>query len=175
MGNYASCSIIPPKRNNSMVARVILPGGEIQQFREPVKAAELMLEYPMFFLVNSQSLHMGRRFSALAADEGLEFGCVYIMLHMKRVNSVATAADLALGIMAANSAARRITGGKVRILPESGGVPRNNSPGNEIQVSRLGMDDAGGFSEQEVKFRFGPCRSRKPTLDTIAEEPVSSR
>src|SRR2546430_1670487 len=101
MGNYVSCTLASPLIKNSKAARVILPAGEVRQFREPIKAAELMLECPNFFLVNSQSLHIGRRFSALAADEEVEFGNVYIMFPMKRLNSVVTAADMAVLFMAA--------------------------------------------------------------------------
>ncbi|EPS62024.1 hypothetical protein M569_12770, partial [Genlisea aurea] len=79
---------------------VVLPGGELRQFREAVKAAELMLESPNCFLVDSRSLNVGRRFSPLAADEDLEFGRVYVMLPMKRVHSVAAPEDVAVLISA---------------------------------------------------------------------------
>lgn len=171
-------------------ARVILPGGEIRQFRELVKAAELMLECPNFFLTNAKSLHIGKRFSALTADEELEFGDVYIMFPMKRVNSMVTAADMASLFMAAHSAAKRISGGKVvRVSPESGAAAggaekeersndggKNNNNNNE-EGSRLSLEgvDEGFFPVPEFKYRLVSCRSRKPLLETIKEEPVCSR
>ncbi|XP_048229442.1 uncharacterized protein LOC125369953 [Ricinus communis] len=183
MGNYVSCTLATPLINSSKAARVILPGGEVRQFRQPVKAAELMLECPNFFLVNSQSLHIGRRFSALAADEEVEFGNVYIMFPMKRVNSVVTAADMAALFMAANSAAKRISGGnsKVRVLPESTcncDDVRENLESSEGGGSRLIMnsgEEIVGFPMAEYKYRLSVCRSRKPMLETIKEEPVHSR
>nr|KYP35847.1 hypothetical protein KK1_043084 [Cajanus cajan] len=96
MGNYVSCTLAPPLMKNAKATRVIIPTGEVKQFREIVKAAELMLEHPNYFLVNSRSLHIGRRFSPLAADEDLEFGNVYIFFPMRRVNSLVTPADMAV-------------------------------------------------------------------------------
>lgn len=168
MGNFGSCPILPSIKN-SKASRVVLPGGEIRQFRDPVKAAEIMLENPSNFLVNSSSLSIGRRFSALSADEDLEFGNVYIMFPMKRVNSVVTAADMTVLLLAANSAAKRITGGNVRISPEMSPAPENNAAGGRDS------DEVEGFPVgREMKYRLA-CRSRKPSLATIMEEPVSSR
>ncbi|KAF7132798.1 hypothetical protein RHSIM_Rhsim09G0068600 [Rhododendron simsii] len=155
---------------NSKAARVIFPGGEIRQFRDPVKAAELMLDCPTFFLVNSRSLTIGRRFSPLTADEDLEFGNLYVMFPMKRVNSVATAADVAVFLMAAKSAAKRISSGNVRISPESGGDLE------ETPATTVGIEVGGvGFPVPEYRYRLSACRSRRPMLDTITEEPLSSR
>ncbi|KAF4394271.1 hypothetical protein F8388_005905 [Cannabis sativa] len=189
MGNYVSCSLATPLMKNSKAVRVVFPGGEVRQLRDQiVKAAELMLECPNFFLANSKSLHIGRRFSALAADEELEFGNVYVMFPMRRVNSIVTAADLAVFFMAANSAAKRISGGKVRILPESGagngkvGNCVEQSGGDEDQekgqtTSSLSFDGLEAFDQivPEFKYRLAACRSRKPMLETIREEPIRLR
>ncbi|KAJ9708336.1 hypothetical protein PVL29_000402 [Vitis rotundifolia] len=181
MGNYISCTLITPTIKSSKAARVIFPTGEVRQFREPVKAAELMLESPNFFLVNSKSLHMGRRFNPLTADEDLEFGNLYILFPMKRVNSVVTAADMAVYLLAANSAAKRISGGKVRILPESGAdgseaaAVATAAVENEAGCSRLNLDEVEGFPVSEYQYRLAMCRSKKPLLETIREEPVCSR
>lgn len=181
MGNYISCTLITPTIKSSKAARVIFPTGEVRQFREPLKAAELMLESPNFFLVNSKSLHMGRRFNPLTADEDLEFGNLYILFPMKRVNSVVTAADMAVYLLAANSAAKRISGGKVRILPESGGdgseavAVATAAVENEAGCSRLNLDEVEGFPVSEYKYRLAMFRSKKPLLETIREEPVYSR
>ncbi|KAK9226693.1 hypothetical protein WN943_011741 [Citrus x changshan-huyou] len=197
MGNYVSCTLPTPLMKSPKAARVILPGGEIRQFRELVKAAEVMLECPNFFLTNAKSLHIGKRFSALAADEELEFGNVYIMFPMKRVNSMVTAADMASLFMAAHSAAKRISGGQiVRVSPESGAAAaaaaascaekeeRLNDGGkvddddnNNEEASRLSLegDHEGYFPVPEFKYRLVSCRSRKPLLETIKEEPVCSR
>ncbi|KAI4313837.1 hypothetical protein L6164_026786 [Bauhinia variegata] len=181
MGNYISCTLAPPIMKTAKAARVIFPTGEVKQFRGTVKAAELMLECPNFFLANSRSLHIGRRFSALGADEELEFGNVYIMFPIRRVNSIVTAPDMAVFFMAANSAAKRISGGKVGVLPDnSGGVAQQQQQvveeSSEVVsvdngVPRLSLDGV----ESGFQYRLSYCRSRKPVLETISEEPICSR
>ncbi|KAL5553368.1 hypothetical protein UlMin_040769 [Ulmus minor] len=189
MGNYVSCTLATPMMKNSKAARVVFPGGEVKQFREVIKAAEIMLECPNFFLANSKSLHIGRRFSALAADEELEFGNVYILFPMKRVNAIVTAADMAVFFMAANSAAKRISGGKIGILPETSGCVGNAKDvmevvdyqeienGDHDQGMGLSLDGVEGFDQivPEFKYRLAACRSRKPMLETIREEPIRLR
>ncbi|KAL6190398.1 hypothetical protein ACLB2K_036796 [Fragaria x ananassa] len=181
MGNYISCTLATPLIKSTKAARVIFPTGEVRQFREPIKAAELMLESPNTFLANSKSLHIGRRFSALAADEELEFGNVYIMFPMKRLSSIVTAADMTIFFIAANSAAKRISGGKVRILPEAQAVQNNDKENNQSSdregesPARLSLDGVEGLQVAEFQYRLAACRSRKPLLETIKEEPIFSR
>uniref|UniRef100_A0A7N0VAT4 Uncharacterized protein n=1 Tax=Kalanchoe fedtschenkoi TaxID=63787 RepID=A0A7N0VAT4_KALFE len=183
MGNYLACSTAPKMRSDQS-ARVILPTGEMRQFREPTKAAELMLECPNFFIAESRSLHLGKRFAALAADEDLEFGSVYVMFSMRRVNSVVTAGDMAMLFMAANAAGKRLAGGGgggvgIRVSPEERdgskldleGVeaPRINFV--EVEGPKLNFEEFEGFN----KHRMSVCRSRKPGLETIREEPICLR
>ncbi|RYR57896.1 hypothetical protein Ahy_A05g023575 isoform B [Arachis hypogaea] len=159
MGNYISCTLAGPGSKNSRGIKVIFPSGEIQQFQEPIKAAELMLEMPSFFVVNTRSLQIGRRFSALNADEELEFSNVYVMIPMKKLNSAVSAADMGALLITANAAAKRASGG------------RKESPSQP----KLNLDDIEEYSSPEVMHRLSLCRSKKPLLETIAEEPVCSR
>ncbi|XP_076904226.1 uncharacterized protein LOC143559586 [Bidens hawaiensis] len=157
MGNYiTACTLLPfsPKIKTPKAARVIFPSGEIRQFQNSVKAADIMLDCPNFFLVNSQSLNPNRRFVPLSADQDLESGNVYIMFPVRRVNSMVTPGDMAVVWLSANSAPKRITG---RILPET--AETESEP-------RLVVD------EPEFGHRIMVCRSKKPVLDTITEEPV---
>ncbi|CAH1414108.1 unnamed protein product [Lactuca virosa] len=162
MGNYASAcnSMLSPRIKSNKAARVIFPAGEIRQFQESVEAAEIMLECPDFFLVNSQSLNINRRFSPLSADEELESNNIYIMFPMRRLNSMVTPADMAVFWMAANNAAKRISG---RISPElekSGDVNVVETEHRSVVVEM-----------PEFSYRLAFCRSRKPSLGTITEEP----
>ncbi|XP_019160119.1 PREDICTED: uncharacterized protein LOC109156741 [Ipomoea nil] len=164
MGNLVPCctSLTPRMCATAKAVRVILPGGGIRQFWEPVKAAELMLEHPGYFLINSTSMNVGRRFSALSADEDLEMGNAYVMFPLRRVNSVVTAADMAvlLEIAAArDSTAKRIP--VVRVSPE-----------NEVNRSSELDLTFEGFAEQELKYRLSSSRSKRPLLETIVEESV---
>ncbi|XP_068642096.1 uncharacterized protein [Aristolochia californica] len=180
MGNYLSCTLNTATGRQSKGAKVITPDGDIRQFDCPINAAELMFETPNHFLVNSRSLKVGCRFAPLSADEDLEIGNVYVMFPMRRVNSVVTAADLGALLITANSAARRASAGKARILPEVGEAPHLvaategfSRPQNE--APRLNFDDLEDDSVIEFKARLSLCRSRKPMLETIVEENVFSR
>ncbi|XP_038876498.1 uncharacterized protein LOC120068930 [Benincasa hispida] len=183
MGNYISCTLSTPiggKPSTSSTTTVIFPSGQIRHFHEPVKAAELMFEIPNFFLVNSQSVQLGRRFSALMADENLEMGNLYVMFPMKKVNSVVSVADMGALFLAAE----RVSGGKKRRI--IGGGESNVCVWPEVEADeskpKLKLDggddddDVKGFSPApEFTHRRSMCRSRKPLLETIVEEPICSR
>ncbi|XP_071915387.1 uncharacterized protein [Coffea arabica] len=180
MGNYVSCTLSGPASKQSRGIKIIFPGGEIRHFYEPMKAAEPMFETPGFFLVNTKSLQIGRRFSALNADEDLEIANVYVMFPMKRVNSVVTAADLGALFIQANSSAKRVSLKRVRILPECNApaaleIVQPQPKTTEAAVPKLNLDDIEEFSTPEFRHRLSMCRSKKPLLETIAEEPVCSR
>lgn len=169
MGNYVSCTLSGARGSKHCRAtKVILPNGEIRQFYEPMKAAEVMLESPNFFLVNSKSLHMGRRFCALNADEDLEMASVYVLFPMKRVNSMVTAADMGALFLTA----KRSSIGNARILPEI--VPPPVKSSEEEVVPKLNLEDIQEFSLPEFQHRMSMCRSKKPLLETIVEEPLCS-
>ncbi|KAL4652041.1 hypothetical protein ACB092_01G204100 [Castanea dentata] len=182
MGNYVSCALSSPGGKQSRATKVIFPSGQIQEFHAPIKAAELMLETPNFFVVNSMSVQIGRRFSALNADEDLEMANVYVMFPMKRLNSIVTAADMGALFLTANSPDKRGSGeANIRTFPEPGDVPQlvegktaDDWQENEaaVAVPKLNLDDIEEFSSPEFMHRLSMCRSRKPLLETIAEEPV---
>ncbi|XP_077221075.1 uncharacterized protein LOC143854851 [Tasmannia lanceolata] len=177
MGNYISCALSTTTSRHSTITKVIFPSGEVRPFDHPINAAELMLEVPHHFLVNSSSLQIGRRFPALSADEDLEMGNVYVMFPMRRVNSVITAADMGvLFMMTTSSALRRVAEVK-RILPDSGVSAETDSVTNwrESDAPRLNLDDIEDDSVNEFKARLSMCRSRKPMLETIKEETVCLR
>ncbi|CAI9110620.1 OLC1v1010677C1 [Oldenlandia corymbosa var. corymbosa] len=185
MGNYVSCTLSGPAMKQSRGIKIIFPRGEIRHFYQPMKAAEPMLEMPGFFLVNTKSLQIGRRFSALNADEDLEIANVYVMFPMKRVNSVVTAADLGALFVTANKVANKrmsITKKRVRILPDFDAAAERQETAEEepvkaeaAAVPKLNLDDIEEFSTPEFQHRLSASRSKKPVLETIVEEPVFSR
>ncbi|GJX00905.1 putative serine/threonine-protein kinase CTR1-like protein [Tanacetum coccineum] len=158
MGNYVSCTLTKYSKST----RVVYPNGEIRKVRQPIKAAELMLESPNMFLVNSKTLKIGARFQALNADEDLEIRNVYVMFPMNRYSSVVATADLAALFIVAKSGSKKI--GSVRVLPENAPTP-----------PRLSFEDIEEVSTPEFKHMISMCRSKKPLLETIAEEPSSFR
>ncbi|KAE8684673.1 GDSL esterase/lipase 6 [Hibiscus syriacus] len=175
MGNYVSCALSTPSggsTRSSKTTKVILPTGEIRRFDEPIKAAELMLETPNLFVVNSKSLKLGRRFSPLNADQDLEPANIYVMFPMKRVNSAVTAADMGALLIAANSASKKGFGGKVKVLPET---DEEEIEEERSMQAKLNLDDIEEFSSPEFMHRLSMTRSKKPLLETIAEEPNRAR
>ncbi|KAM0945905.1 hypothetical protein DsansV1_C09g0089151 [Dioscorea sansibarensis] len=188
MGNYISCTLTTSLGTQSKGPKVIFPDGTLKQLQSPTNAAELMFENPNHFLVNSRSMEVGRRFSPLAADEDLESANVYVMFPMKRLNAVITAGDMGRLLMAANSALRRASGGRTRVLPDfHQAAPEVVVVVNQVEGigERIKMGEDGGegycssssssSSMLEFKYRLSVCRSRKPMLETIAEENICSR
>ncbi|KAI9088612.1 hypothetical protein K1719_029726 [Acacia pycnantha] len=185
MGNYLSCTFVfvpvltTMTKNTRKAARVIFPTGEVKLFREPVSVAELMLECPNNFLVNSRSLCINHRFSPLAADDELELGNVYVFFHMRRANKVVTAADMAVIFVAESMTVKRLTaagGGravKAQVLLENCGGGDHDQPPQEViaeekTLPRLSLDGV----DLGLHYRVQCCRSRKPMLETIKEEPL---
>lgn len=157
MGNYtSSCNcncnlIISPRAKNNKSIKVIFPSSDVRQYHGVVNAAEIMIECPDFFLVNSVSLNINKRFSPLSADEELEPGNVYVMFPMRRKNSMVTPADVWIDWKTCLES------------KESG----------DVKMPLL--DGISEVPEPEFSYRLVVCRSRKPLLDTIAEETVFCR
>ncbi|KAL2896140.1 hypothetical protein RDABS01_037924 [Bienertia sinuspersici] len=171
MGNYASCALTTSMGKNK-APKVIFPSGEVKQMYQPTKAAELMFEVPNYFVVNSKSLQIGKRFSALNADEDLEMGNVYVMFGMARVNSFITAADMGCVFLAA----KRGSNSKVRVVPAY--TNDCESPAREEDAHEEQAREIKAVVEEllsEFKHRKSVCRSKKPVLETIVEEPIYSR
>ncbi|CAK8533835.1 unnamed protein product [Lathyrus sativus] len=162
MGNYISCSLSGGGNRQWRSIKVIFPSGEICKFEEAIKAAELMVEMPSFFVVNTRSLHIGRRFCALHADEELERGNVYVMIPMKKLNSAVTASDMGSLLITAKRVSAKVN----KILPTA----ESNLEMVLSQPQLLNLDDI----DQDLSMhRLSICsRSKKPLLETIAEEKV---
>ncbi|KAI4388936.1 hypothetical protein MLD38_001222 [Melastoma candidum] len=169
MGNYVSCTLAGSIiGRHPRATRVVFPDGEVRQFREPVTAAELMLEAPDFFLANSRSLRMGGRFSALGADEDLEPDDVYVMFPMRRLCSAVTAADLASLYATAKKASSISKGAAVRVLPEE--AEEEESSVDDVSTGKLDLDEVEGLCKTEFMHRLSLTRSKKPLLETIVED-----
>lgn len=168
-----SCALGGSPGGGSRSAKVILPGGEVQRVQGPVTAAEMMLDAPGHFVVSSRSMHAGRRFAPLAADEELEMGQVYVMFPMKRAGAVVTAADMGALLLATQREVRREAGG-ARVMPD-----RPMAVGPEVESAAAaevgeGMEEAAAVAAVigEFQYRLSMCRSRRPNLETIHEEGI---
>lgn len=177
MGNYVSCTLSNPQvlKNSSKSTRVILPTGEIKKIQQRTKAAELMLEAPNFFIANTKSLKIGRRFCPLNADDELGKANVYVMFPMHKKNSVVTAGDMGALFITANSVMKRAFKGNIRVLPESTVEISQNMERNDVDAApRLSLEGIEEVSSPYSTHRMSMSRSKKPLLETIEEEPICS-
>ncbi|KAF8085446.1 hypothetical protein N665_0667s0042 [Sinapis alba] len=177
MGNYVSCGLSnttsSSSSSSSSAAKVILPNGEVRHIHAPTKAAELMMEIPSFFLVDTKTLKIGRKLNPLAADDDLETRGrhVYVAFPMTRATSAANASDMAWLFVAAKKQQRRRARTAVKHC-HNGRV----SPGGEEDVkmmsagSKLSLEDIDEFSAAEFMHIISTSKSKKPKLETIAEE-----
>ncbi|KAG2311704.1 hypothetical protein Bca4012_026157 [Brassica carinata] len=182
MGNYVSSAL---SKTSSSATTVILPDGEVRHIHEPTKAAELMMEFPSFFLVDAKSLKIGRKLNPLAADDDLELrGChVYVSFPMARATSAANASDLARLFAAAKKQQRRRVGVKSSRVGTAVKHCHNGrvSPDGEVDDvgvmlstgSKLSLEDIEEFSAAEFMHRISISKSKKPKLETIDEESLS--
>ncbi|XP_010558673.1 PREDICTED: uncharacterized protein LOC104827233 [Tarenaya hassleriana] len=173
MGNYASCSLSKNSSSSSPSAKVILPDGEVHEVYAPTKAAEIMMEIPNHFLVDAKALKIGRKLSPLPADEDLDLrrGCrVYVVFPMRRASSAANSSDMARLFLAAGKKRRRGGSGGVRVSP--GG--EDDDVRLVFPARKLSLEDIEEVSAAEFMHRMSVSKSKKPQLETIAEESVSS-
>ncbi|CAH8271384.1 unnamed protein product [Arabidopsis lyrata] len=184
MGNYVSSALskTSSSSSSSSAAKVILPDGGVRHIHAPMKAAELMMEIPSFFLVDAKSLKIGRKFCPLAADDDLQIkGChVYVAFPMTRATSAANASDLARLFVAAKKQRRRLgsdhSSGAVKHCHNNGRVSPDGEE-DDVRVisagSKLNLEDIEEFSAAEFMHRISVSKSKKPKLETIAEESLS--
>ncbi|XP_020105370.1 uncharacterized protein LOC109721949 [Ananas comosus] len=171
MGNYVSCSLRAIPGEARPATKVILPDGCVRRVDGRAAAAELMLDAPGHFLADVRAMQVGRRLAALAADEDLEIGHVYVMLPMKRLNAVVGAPDMARLLLAADMEARRASGGSARVLP--GSPPQEEATTTTAMRAKVDYETDDSIAAGEMKYRMSASRSRRPTLETIEEESFS--
>lgn len=86
--NYISCV-------SSQIVKGVPQNGNVQEFRRSVKATELMLGNSQQFVNHASCGKAGKRAARLAAEEELQMGHLYTMLHMNNLNSALTTSDVA--------------------------------------------------------------------------------
>ncbi|XP_056861198.1 uncharacterized protein LOC130509356 [Raphanus sativus] len=180
MGNYASCALSnTTSSSSSSSSKVILPDGEVRHIHAPTKAAELMMEISSFFLVDAKTLKIGRKLNPLAADDDLETRGrhVYVAFPMTRATSSANTSDMARLFLATKKQQRRSVGAKSTAAKQCHNGGRISPEGEEDDVemisagSKLSLEDIDDqFSAAELMHRISNSKSKKPKLETIAEE-----
>ena len=148
---------------------MIFPGGEIQSFSEPITVAEMMLETPNLFLVNSKSLQIGRQFSPLNADEDLKMGNVYVLFPKQRLYSVVNTGDMGALFLAAKRGSS--AGSKFKQVDdhEESSFEGSSQIDEASSISKSNFEEIEEFFSPEMKRKLSLRRSKKPLLETIVE------
>ncbi|MED6193720.1 hypothetical protein PIB30_022016 [Stylosanthes scabra] len=165
--------------------KIVFCDGSVQEFEEPLTAAELMLEHPQQVVVELDSAMKERRPSPLPADKKLEMRKMYVMLPVKRGKAVGLSGEESRRIvMMVNYSAtlhckynKDLVVCSPRLLPWIARLWRNNEIG---EVGVLQRKEDNNFAEQVAEMieerpeyylsRQMSGKGWKPSLDTIKEK-----
>uniref|UniRef100_A0A0D3EJ15 Uncharacterized protein n=1 Tax=Oryza barthii TaxID=65489 RepID=A0A0D3EJ15_9ORYZ len=97
MGITPSCIPLAPVAggSSSTACKIIHVDGTVTRLPRPVRASELMVDYPGQFVCDSGRLAVGCRVPGVAADELLEPRHAYFLLPMDMLYSVLTDEEMA--------------------------------------------------------------------------------
>ncbi|KAE8820847.1 hypothetical protein D1007_01160 [Hordeum vulgare] len=157
MGNLASQCVTGGAERGSPL--VVLPDGSQFRLEEHAGVAELMIEAPGHVVARASDAAKERRLRALAADEFLRAGEVYLLVPAGR-------AGARLGDQEAEAISRLLLSGKKG--GNGGRSGRRIFPEGEAASTEGGKESAGCAGKQALVCRIRP-RQWRPALDTILE------
>ncbi|XP_006643711.1 uncharacterized protein LOC102702883 [Oryza brachyantha] len=148
MGITPSCIPLAPvagggSSSSSTACKIIHVDGTVTRLARPVRASELMVDYPGQFVCDSGRLAVGCRVPGVAADELLEPRRAYFLLPMDMLYSVLTDEEMVAlssfhAATAATSSWKRIATGRSR----DGSHGRSSEPTDDDEMM---SDDGGKF------------------------------
>ncbi|KAJ1684871.1 hypothetical protein LUZ63_016261 [Rhynchospora breviuscula] len=158
-------------RTSSSIKLISATDGTITKFQKPVRAAELMLDNPGWFICDSAELSVGLRVPGLTADEKLLPSRLYFLLPVDMLYSVLTEEEMdslsrKASIAFKKRGYKREIGKKekkkkmVRIIPALSDFCL--FPGGAECIKECARD----AETLEIVQRYRPWR---PALDTILE------
>lgn len=157
MGNFVSqCVAGGAERARPLV---VLPDGSQFRLEELAGVAELMIEAPGHVVARARDAAKERRLRALAADEFLRAGEVYLLVPAERAGARLGGQEV--------DAIRRLVSGK------KGGKSKGSRSGRRIFPEQEAASTEGGkvsgcADKQALVCRIRP-RQWRPALDTIFE------
>lgn len=172
MGNAASCT---PSLITNGVSKVMFLDGRLESYTKPVRAAELMVEYPGQFVCDSSYLKVGHRIHGLLADEELERRKFYFLLPMELLYSVLTHEEMSsLNYKASRAVKHGSFNNLAKIFPVFGEFCMfpNSEPKRLLEAdnNQVGRDQPEPVDfERYSKSKQRSSSSWRPTLDTIDE------
>lgn len=90
MGRYTSLTCKLYARASSSIKLISVTDGTVTKFQKPMRAAELMMENPGWFVCDSAQLGVGLRVPGLTVDEKLQPSHLYFLLPVDMLYSVLT-------------------------------------------------------------------------------------
>ncbi|OIW10138.1 hypothetical protein TanjilG_21975 [Lupinus angustifolius] len=161
MGNAALCA---PSLIANGIYKVLYLDGRLEFYTKPMRAAELMLEYPGQFVCDSSYLKVGHRIRGLLADEELRRHKFYFLLPMDLVYSVLTHEEMSSFNYKASKALKHGSFNNLgKIFPVCMFLP---SEPKKIETHSEVMNEPGPIE------RCFKQRSWRPALETIDETPL---
>ncbi|XP_061354644.1 uncharacterized protein LOC133299226 [Gastrolobium bilobum] len=165
MGNAASCT---PSLIANGVFKVLYLDGRLEAYTKPMRAAELMLEYPGQFVCDSSYLKVGHRIQGLLADEELERRKFYFLLPMELLYSVLTHEEMSsLNYKASRAMKHSSFNNLAKIFPVFSELCMFPSETKRSEADSLAVSEP----EPEPVERYSKQRSWRPALETIDETP----
>ncbi|KAK7398791.1 hypothetical protein VNO78_09964 [Psophocarpus tetragonolobus] len=161
MGNASSCT---PSLIANGVFKVLFLDGRLESYTKPMRAAELMLEYPGQFLCDSSYLKVGHRIQGLLADEQLERRKLYFLLPMELLYSVLTHEEMtSLNYKASRATKHASFNNLAKIFPVFSEFCMFPSQLKILEADNLVL------REPQPVQRYSNHRSWRPALETIDE------
>ncbi|CAJ1936590.1 unnamed protein product [Sphenostylis stenocarpa] len=163
MGNAASCT---PSFTANGGIKVLFLDGRLETYTKPMRAAELMLEYPGQFVCDSSYLKVGHRIQGLLADEELERRKFYFLLPMELLYSVLTHEEMSSLNYKASRATKHASFNNLgKIFPVFSEFCMFPSELKRLETANQVV------REPEPVERYSKQRSWRPALETIDETP----
>ncbi|GLJ14956.1 hypothetical protein SUGI_0244080 [Cryptomeria japonica] len=95
-------------------ARILFFNGVMKEFREPIKAGEIIKQNPGYFLCHWDSLHIDKFMVSVNSKDVLELGELYFLLPLRKLQYVLSVSDMAAMVFKANSAINQMISSRER-------------------------------------------------------------
>lgn len=85
-------------------ANIIHLDGRLQEFKQPIKAIDILSQNPNCFLCSSESMFIGSQVPRLPEDEELQVGQIYFLMPLSKLQATLTLQELCSLAIKASSA-----------------------------------------------------------------------
>ncbi|KAJ8747639.1 hypothetical protein K2173_012815 [Erythroxylum novogranatense] len=90
--------------NTSLTAKVIHIDGELEEFKQPLKASFVLSQNPTCFLCSSESMDINCHLPPVPNDEALQLGQIYFLIPLAKFHARLSLQELCVLAIKANAA-----------------------------------------------------------------------